>query len=808
MTISYKWLSEYLPYKPLKEELSKILTSIGLEVESMEDYESVRGNLDGLVVGEVIYCTAHPNADKLKLTEINVGTDYNLQIVCGASNVAVGQKVVVAKPGVTIYPIKGSPIEIKEARIRNVESQGMICAEDEIGLGENHDGILILPNEYIPGKPVADYLKPYRDTIFEIGLTPNHMDAMSHLGVAREVCAYLSYHQAKDLRPIYPALDKFQIDNHKIPITVSIEDKEGCERFSGLSISGIQINPSPSWLQEQLKAIGIRPINNIVDITNFVLHETGQPLHAYDADRIRKQQVIVKKLPAGTSFVTLDEKKRTLSANDLMICDAEEGMCMAGVFGGLESGVQDHTQNIFLESAWFNPVMIRRTSFLHGLRTEAAMHFEKGMDISNTVNALKRAALLIKELAGGKIASDIIDIYPNPKPKIEVNAKYEYLKKISGKNYPPESVKNILKSLQFEMATEDQTSLTVKVPYHKMDISRPADLAEEIMRIDGYDRIDIPVSIRISPSVETDPALPAFRQKISGWLVGSGFSEIFTNSITNSSYYEEEEIGSAVKMINNLSSELNIMRPSLLETGLESVVYNLNRKIEDLKFFEFGKSYQTLGIGNYEEKNHLSLYITGNINQQDWKSKSQPADFFSLKGICKSIFILLRLKPERFEFVNDRKLENMWSALLNGRQVLSAGRVKQSLLRRFDIRQPIFFADFNWAELEKNLTGQKIEYRELPRQLPVFRDLALVVDKSVSFDEISFSLESLHLNKLTEIRLFDIFESEKIGVGKKSLAISLSFVDEQKTMTDKEIESMMTAVITKLEKTVKAEIRK
>lgn len=808
MTISYKWLSEYLPYKPLKEELSMILTSIGLEVESMEDFESVRGNLDGLVVGEVIKCTPHPYADRLKLTEINIGAGYNLQIVCGASNVAVGQKVVVAKPGITIYPVKATPIEIKEARIRNVESQGMICAEDEIGLGENHDGILILPEDYVPGKLVADYLKPYSDTIFEIGLTPNHMDAMSHLGVAREVCAYLSYHQAKDLRAIYPSLDKFQIDNHRLPITVSIEDTEGCERFSGLSISGIQIGSSPSWLQERLKAIGIRPINNIVDITNFVLHETGQPLHAYDADRIRGQQVIVKKLPAGTSFVTLDEKRRALSANDLMICDAEQGLCIAGVFGGLDSGVQDHTQNIFLESAWFNPVMIRRTSFLHGLRTEAAIHFEKGMDISNTVNALKRAALLIKELAGGKIASDIIDIYPDPKPKIEVSAKYEYLKKISGKNYPAASIKNILESLQFELVTEDTASLTVKVPYHKMDISRPADLAEEIMRIDGYDRIDIPVSIRISPSVETDPALPAFKQKISGWLVGSGFSEIFTNSITNSSYYEEEEIRAAVKMINNLSSELNIMRPSLLETGLECVVYNLNRKIEDLKLFEFGKSYQTLGIGNYEEKNHLSLYITGNINQQGWKTKSQPADFFYLKGICKSIFILIGLKPDRFEFVHDKKLENAWTVWLNGNQVLSAGRVNQSLLRRFDIRQPIFFADFNWAEIEKKLNAQKIEYRELPRQLPVSRDLALVVDKSVDFDDISYALEGLQMDKLTEVRLFDIFESEKIGAGKKSLAIRLSFVDEQKTMTDKEIENIMNTVITKLEKTVKAEIRK
>ena len=808
MTISYRWLSEYLPYKPKKEELSGILTSIGLEVESMEDYESIRGNLDGIVVGEVLNCSPHPGADKLKITEVNIGGSSNLQIVCGASNVAKGQKVAVAKPGTMIYPIKGDPIEIKLARIRNVDSQGMICAEDEIGLGNNHDGIIVLPGEFVPGKPLAEYINPYTDTIFEIGLTPNHMDAMSHFGVARDVTAYLSHHLQKDFETIRPSLEGFSVDNNSIPITVSIEDSVGCERFSGLSISGIQIGHSPSWLQERLKAIGIRPINNIVDITNYVLHETGQPLHAYDADRIRGKKIIVKKLPSGTSFITLDEKKRSLSADDLMICDAEGGLCIAGVFGGLESGVQEHTKNIFLESAWFNPKMIRRTSFLHGLRTEAAMHFEKGMDISNTVNALKRAAMLIKELANGQISSEIVDEYPSPKPKKQVSAKYNYLKKISGKNYEPESVKNILRCLQFELGAEDASTLTVKVPYHKTDIEIPADLAEEIMRIDGYDEIAIPGSIQISPSVETDPAIPAFGQKIAGWLVGSGFSEIFTNSITNSAYYDDREISTSVKMINNLSSELNIMRPSLLETGLETLAYNLNRKIEDLKLFEFGKSYYTSGVGQYTEINHLALYVTGNLNEQSWKMRSQPADFFYLKGVCNKVLTLLGMVPDRFEFLKDSKLDNAWTGLLNDQPVFKAGRVNQGLLRQFDIRQPVFFADFFWDELVKKMNGHKIEFRELPRQLPVFRDLALVVDKSVQFDHLRKALETLNLQKLSEMRLFDIFESEKFGINKKSLAISLSFVDDQKTMTDNEIEKMMDAIIRHLEKTVGAEIRK
>src|SRR5882757_295200 len=628
MTISYNWLSEYLPVKIDPEKLSRILTSIGLEVESLEKYESVKGGLKGLVIGEVLEAIPHPNADKLKLTKVNTGAGEPLSIVCGAPNVAAGQKVVVAIPGTTIYPTKGDPITMKVAKIRGVESHGMICAEDEIGLGESHAGILVLPGEAKPGTTAASWFHPYTDHIIEIGLTPNHMDAMSHQGVARDVCAWLSHHENKEYRPKVPSLNAFKTDNNSLPVTVSMKNIQACGRYSGISMRGITIKASPRWMQDRLKAIGIRAINNIVDITNFVLHEMGQPLHAFDSRAIKGGQVIVKNLPEGSLFVTLDQKERKLSAEDLMICNAEEGMAIAGVFGGLNSGVKDDTVDIFLESAWFAPTGIRKTSFRHGLRTDAATHYEKGMDISITVNALKRAALLIRELAGGEIASEIVDVYPDPANKIQVILKHHYLKKLSGKNYHPDAVKNILLSLGFEIVKEGIDAIHVAVPWHKPDISLPADIVEEIMRIDGYDNIAIPSTITISPSVEKDRSADAWKGAASAYLVGQGFNEILTNSITNSAYYTQDELETVVKMVNNLSAELNVMRPSLLETGLESVAHNLNRKNNNLRFFEFGKSYHTSGVGQYTEEPRLALFVTGQLRDDGWKSKGPQSDFY------------------------------------------------------------------------------------------------------------------------------------------------------------------------------------
>jgi phenylalanyl-tRNA synthetase beta chain len=808
MTISYNWLCDYLPVKPSPEKLSEILTSIGLEVESLEKYESIKGGLKGLVIGEVVACTQHPDADKLKLTQVNVGTSDLLQIVCGAPNVAVGQKVVVAMVGTTIYPSKGEPMTMKVARIRGVESHGMICAEDEIGLGDSHAGIIILPEDSRIGIQAADYFQPYEDHIIEIGLTPNRMDAMSHMGVARDVCAYLSHHEQKEYKIIVPDISGFTVDNTDLSISVRIEDPVACERFSGLAISGIDIQDSPKWMQDKLRAIGIRPINNIVDITNFVLHETGQPLHAYDAAAIKGNQVIVKKLAEGTKFVTLDEKLRTLRADDLMICNASEGMCIAGVLGGLSSAVKEGTHDIFLESAWFNPSGIRKTSLSHNLRTDAAIHFEKGMDISNTKYALQRAALLIRSLAFGSIASNIVDEYPHPRPKTQVSISFNYLAKISGKVYSPESVKKMLRSLGFDLLKEGKDDLLLAVPFHKPDISLPADIVEEIMRIDGIDNISIPTSILISPSIETDWDGTVHKSNLCGYLVGQGFFEILTNSITNSAYFSEKELEGSVKMINSLSAELNVMRPSLLETGLESIAYNINRKNNNLRFFEFGKTYHSYGKGKYEEKNHLCLYVSGHLTADSWKEKGKASDLFYLKGICVNVFRQLNHQGIVFESMPNGKLANGLSIDAGGNRLLTLGMVHPDQCKIFDIRQPVFFADFDWDALLENAAAEKIEFRELPRQLPVYRDLALIVSKSVKYEAVEMALSPLKLDKLQDVRLFDIFESEKLGSDKKSMAISFTFLDEEKTLTDKEIDGMMSKIIKTMEEKLAAEIRK
>ena len=808
MTISYNWLCDYLPVKIEPERLSRILTSVGLEVEGIEHYESVKGGLSGLVIGEVLECVPHPNADKLKLTKVAAGGPEPLSIVCGASNVAAGQKVVIALPGSTIYPVKGEPITLRVAKIRGVESHGMICAEDEIGLGTSHEGILVLPADVKVGTPAADYFQPYTDHLIEIGLTPNHMDAMSHWGVARDVCAWLSHHEKGEFRPKQPSTQGFKVAGNSLPVAVTIEDTHGCKRYSGLTIKGITIKESPKWMQDKLKAIGIRSINNIVDITNFVLHELGQPLHAFDLEAIAGRQIIVRHLPEGTPFVTLDEKERRLSAEDLMICNAKEPMAMAGVFGGLHSGIGNDTRDIFLESAWFAPTGIRKTSFRHGLRTDAATHYEKGMDISGTVTALKRAAVLIRELAGGEIASDIVDVYPDPENKIQVALKYHYLKVLSGKNYHPDAVRNILQALGFEIVKDGIDAIVVAVPWHKPDISLPADLVEEIMRIDGLDNIAIPGSITISPAVENDGARASRRSAVAHYLVGQGFNEILTNSITNSAYYTEKELETAVKMINNLSAELNILRPSLLETGLESVSYNLNRKVASLRFFEFGKTYHTTGVGKYDEINHLCLYLTGPLQEDSWKGKGKAVDIYYVKGICERLFRLLRLTPPQWEPGKHAKLEQALSITRNGRLLIEAGAVRTEVLRRFDCKQELFFVDIHWDQLMELAAAEKIEFRELPKQLPVYRDLAMIVDKSLPFEAVEKAVGKAKLDKLQEVKLFDIFESEKLGKDKKSLALSFTFLDEEKTLTDKEIDGLVSKLIDTLEKEVSAEIRK
>lgn len=808
MTISYKWLSEYLPIVIEPERLSKILTSVGLEVESLEKYEEVKGGLKGLLIGEVLNVEKHPNADKLKLTKVNIGADEPLSIVCGAPNVAAGQKVIVATVGTTIYPISGEPMTMKVAKIRNVESHGMICAEDEIGLGSSHAGILVLPDNVKPGASVAGYFQPYEDFIFEIGLTPNRMDAMSHWGVARDVCAYLSHHEKKDYKAKIPVSNGFKIDTTSLSINVKVENTEDCPRYSGISIANVTIQESPKWLQQKLKAIGLRPINNIVDITNFILHETGQPLHAFDADAIKGKQVIVKNLPEGTTFVTLDEKERKLSHEDLMICNVKEGMCIAGVFGGLHSGVSDKTKNIFLESACFDPVTTRKTSFRHGLRTDAATRFEKGTDISATVNVLKRASKMIKEICGGEIASEIVDVYPNPKEKTKVSLKYHYLKKLSGKNYHPDAVKNILTSLGFEITKEGIDELHVSVPYNKPDISLPADIVEEVLRIDGLDNVEIPESITITPSVEANYLKESYKEKVSNYLTGSGFHEILTNSITNAAYFSEEELQNMVKMMNSLSADLNILRNSLFETALQCVAHNLNHKNNSLRLFEFGKAYSTSGPGKYYEAEKLCIAISGNMEEQTWKHKSSTADFYFLKGAVEGILKLLNIKPDSIEILKVPKLENHIVFRKKGQIIASAGEVNKNSLARFDIKQPVFFAELNWESLLQLATNHTPAIKEIPKFPAVQRDLSMVVPQQLHYQEIEKLVQNIKLDKLRELNLFDIFESEKLGKGKKSMAVSFTFQDEEKTLTDKEIDGWMGKIMTALEKELQAEIRK
>ncbi len=793
----------------MPENLSAILTSIGLEVESLEKYEEFKGGLQGLVIGEVMECQKHPGADNLFLTRVNIGDHPLLQIVCGAPNVAAGQKVVVAPVGSTIYPVSGDSVTMKKVKIRGEESNGMICAEDEISLGDDHSGIIILPGDLLAGTPAADYFQPYQDHVFEIGLTPNRMDAMSHFGVAKDVMAWLRYHKNETNELKSPLNITWNPAKINASIQVIIEDRVACQRYSGVGIKGITVKQSPGWLVKRLKSIGVRPINNIVDITNFVLHETGQPLHAFDSATIKGNRVIVKTLLEGSKFVTLDGKERTLSSTDLMICNGEgEPMCIGGVFGGSTSGVTNQTKDIFLESAWFDPVSIRRSSLKHGLRTDAATRFEKGVDISQTVNVLKRAALLIKELAGGELTEDIIDVFPIQKHKTRVSMSFKYLQKISGKTYSPGMAKTILESLGFDIINSDENNIEVAVPFSKPDIHLPADLVEEIMRIDGFDNIEIPNAIRIAPSVELNGIKNNYKEKIAGMLSGSGFSEIFTNSITNSAYYENSVLEkNLVRMRNNLSSELDVLRPSMLETGLEAISYNLNRQNRDLAFFEFGKTYER-GNNNFIEKEHLCLYVTGHPLQVGWRNKSSKADIFYLKGVCEVLAKGLNLPAISYETGRANQTgENTLLIHSNSLIIGEAGTSSKKISEKFSLRQPVYYVDL-YLETLLDLANDKIVFSDIARYPIVHRDLSMVVAKNLSWEKIQNITKSLKLSKLKNIKLFDVFEHEKIGSENKSLAIHYTFLDNEKTLTDKEIDTMMQTIINLYEKQFGALVRK
>lgn len=803
MTISYHWLSEYLPTTISPEKLSTILTSIGLEVESLEKIENFKGGLAGLVVGEVVALTQHPNADKLKLAKVNTGGDRPLNIVCGASNIALGQKVVVAVVGTTIYPKQADAgITMKLAKIRGEESEGMICAEDEIGVSDDHGGIIVLDANIKVGTPVSELYEYYQDLIYEIGLTPNRMDAMSHYGVAKDVCAYLSYHEAPTTA-VSPFTKVSTKDPTVKPFNVIIEDSQACARYSGLVIEGVTVAPSPSWLKNRLQAIGVRSINNIVDITNYILHETGQPLHAFDANQIKDATVVVKKYPADTLFVTLDGTERKLSAHDLMISDTEKPLCIAGVFGGLKSGVNTNTTNIFLESAWFENIHVRKTSLHHGLRTDAATRFEKGVDIAGTVNVLERAAQLIQALAGGK-CSEVTDIYPSPAIKKKVVLTYAYLKKLSGKLYPNEKVKTILTSLGFDILNETPDSIEVAVPHHKPDISLPADLVEEVLRIDGLDNIEIPSSITMSPSIDPLEQKEKFKEKMANFLVGRGFTEILTNSITNSAYFDEATLAGSVKMLNNLSAELDVMRPSMLETGLETIAYNLNRQNSAISFFEMGKVYGKSNAGKYYESEQLAIYVSGKQQADGWRTKGTDQDYFVVKGIAKSLVDLLGIQGVQEKTAVNGLTELVWNKKTIGHfEIMGAKK-----LQAFGIKQSVFYINFDITSLLTAYQSKKVIYKEVSKYPSIERDLALIIDKATTYAAIESSIQEANLVALKETRVFDIFESDKLGAGKKSVAINFVFNAPDKTLTDVEIDAMMKKLIQLFEKNIQAEIRK
>jgi phenylalanyl-tRNA synthetase beta chain len=804
MKISYNWLKQYLPVDLSPEYVSQALTSAGLEVEDIIPFESVKGSLEGIITGKVVHCERHPNADKLSLTKVDIGSGELLSIVCGAPNVAAGQKVLVATIGTTLYSGEDS-FQIKKSKIRGEASEGMICAEDEVGLGTSHDGIMVLPEDVEIGKAATHYFPVEKDVIFEIGLTPNRSDAASHIGVARDLAAILNFRESKKSYKLsLPSVDDFKVENTDLNIEVEIADPEACPRYSGITISNLKIGPSPEWLKNRLKAIGVRPINNVVDVTNYVLFETGQPLHAFDASAVKGNKVVVQKLAEGTTFVTLDEVERKLSANDLIICNAEEGMCIGGVFGGLHSGVSEKTTAIFLESACFDSKTIRKTARLHGLQTDASFRFERGADPEITVYALKRAAQLIKEVAGGVISSEVKDVYPKTIEPAKVHFRFEYLDKIAGQHIPSEQALSILEDLGVEVVKSDQNEAILLVPTFKVDVYRPADIVEEVLRVYGYDNIEIPAklnaSINISEGIDPDK----LQHAVSDMLVANGLQEIMNNSLTRSDYSEKHptfEIEKNVQMLNPLSKDLDVLRQSLLFGGLESIAYNQNRKASDLKLFEFGKVYQFASektknkeaLDAYNESLQLDIFLTGDKQSENWNTISAPLDFYDMKFYVEAILRKLRIERNALT-VNELSDELFDVALvysLGKTELLRFGKLSQATTKIFDIRKVAFYANIHWENLLKSLPVSKVKYEAVSRFPAVRRDLALVIDKAIRFEDIKTIAHKTEPVLLQEVNIFDVYEGEKIAEGKKSYAVSFSLVDKEKTLTDKLIDKCM-----------------
>lgn len=817
MKVSYNWLKSYIQFDHTPSQLCELLTSIGLEVGGSEEVESIRGGLKGLVIGKVLTCVPHPNSDHLSITTVDTGSGEILPIVCGAPNVRAGQKVVVATVGTTLYD-GDQTFEIKKAKIRGEVSEGMICSETEIGVGSDSSGIMVLPEESVIGTAASDYFKVESDWVIEVDITPNRIDGASHIGVARDIAAALR--QTGENGYKRPSVESFKVDNHQLDINVEVLNPEACPRYSGVSISGVEVGESPAWLQNRLKAIGLTPINNIVDITNFVLFETGQPLHAFDADEITGGKVIVRTLMPGTRFKTLDGAERKLDEKDLMICNSNEGMCIAGVFGGIDSGIKTTTQNVFLESACFDPVYIRKTSRRHGLFTDASFRFERGTDINATIYALKRAAILIKEIAGGTISSEIKDYYPQPVQGYPVEVSYHNINRLIGKTIPKETLKEILVSLEMEIVSETDRGLSLMVPTYRVDVHRECDVIEEILRIYGYNNVEIPTHVSASLNYAENPDPNKVKNVIADYLAAQGFNEMWSNSLTKASYYENMKDYPAektVKLFNPLSSDLGSMRQTLLYGGLECIQLNSNRKNEDLRLFEFGNCYFFKGThykedpaANYFEEEHLGLFITGNRESQNWLTPETTTSFFLLKSYVENILTRLGFTLEQLkvnESGNEIFSEGLSYETANKQKLVEFGIVSPKWAKSFDLENAVYYADFDWGQILWESKKNKVKFTELPKYPEVRRDLALVLDKEVKFSSIKNIALASERQLLQSVSLFDVYEGKGVPEGKKSYAISFILRDDNRTLNDKQIDKAMERILIACEKQAGAKLR-
>ena len=820
MNISYNWLKEYVDFDLTPEEVAAALTSIGLETGSVEEVQTIKGGLEGLVIGEVLTCVEHPNSDHLHITTVNLGNGEPTQIVCGAPNVATGQKVVVATLGTKLYD-GDECFTIKKSKIRGVESIGMICAEDEIGIGTSHDGIIVLPEQAVPGPLAKDYYNVKSDYVLEVDITPNRADACSHYGVARDLYAYL-IQNGKQATLKCPLVDAFAVENHDLDIKVTVENSEACPRYAGVTVKDVTVKESPEWLQNKLRLIGVRPINNVVDVTNYIVHAFGQPLHCFDADKIKGGEVIVKTLSEGTPFVTLDGVERKLNERDLMICNKEEAMCIAGVFGGLDSGSTEATTNVFIESAYFHPTWVRKTARRHGLNTDASFRFERGIDPNITIYCLKLAAIMVKELAGGTISSEIKDVCVAPAQDFIVELAYEKVNSLVGKVIPVETIKSIVKSLEMKVTNETAEGLTLAVPPYRVDVQRDCDVIEDILRIYGYNNVEIPSTLKSSLTTKgEEDKSNKLQNLIAEQLVGCGFNEILNNSLTRAAYYDGLESypsNHLVMLMNPLSADLNSMRQTLLFGGLESIAHNANRKNADLKFFEFGNCYYfdadkknpEKTLATYAEDYHLGLWVTGKKVSNSWIHADENSSVYELKAYVENI--LKRLGLDLRNLVVGNLTDDIFAAALTvhtrgGKRLATFGVVTKKLLKAFDIDNEVYYADLNWKELMRAIRSVKVSFKEISKFPAVKRDLALLLDKNIQFAEIEKIAYETEKKLLKEVELFDVYEGKNLEAGKKSYAVSFLLQDEIQTLNDKMIDKIMSKLVKNLEDKLGAKLR-